>query len=189
MVVRAALERLRERIADKELRVEHVTARTDGRPTSLDPALIRRLADELLENAVLYSDHGGDILVRHEHGDDRLLLVVENSGPGIDAADLPHLFDPYYRADNARTRGAGTGLGLTAAIAIARLHGGTIRAGRREGGGARFEVDLPIPTTTASGVGECLKRRPYTTSIHAERCFWWVCTRPSSCSVGSRCTC
>lgn len=152
VVVRAALERLRERIADKELRVEHVTARTDGRPASLDPALIRRLADELLENAVTYTEHGGHILVRHEGRADGTHLVVEDTGPGIAAEDLPHLFDPYFRADHARTRGGGTGLGLTTAMAIARLHGGTIRAANREGGGARFEVDLPIPSTTASGV-------------------------------------
>ena len=152
VVVRAALERLRERIADKDLRVEHAAARADGRSASLDPALIRRLVDELFENAVIFSEPGGRILVRHEQRDDRLLLVVENSGAGIAAADLPHLFDPYYRADHARTRGTGTGLGLTAAIAIARLHGGTIRAANREGGGARFEVDLPVLTTTASGV-------------------------------------
>jgi two-component system sensor histidine kinase MtrB len=69
--------------------------------------------------------------------------VIENSGPGIAAADLPHIFEAYYRADQARTRGAGTGLGLTTARAIARLHRGDIRAENLPGGGARFEVDLP----------------------------------------------
>ena len=144
-LVGASLERLRDRIADKELRVEHVEAPGDGRPPSLDPALLRRLVDELLENAVTYSEPGGQVVVHHEDRANRMQLVVENTGPGISAADLPHLFDPYFRADDARTRGAGTGLGLTTAIAIARLHGGTIRAANREGGGggARFEVDLP----------------------------------------------
>jgi two-component system OmpR family sensor kinase len=147
VVVRAALERLRDRIAEKELRVEHVAAPSDGRHAPLDPALIRRLVDELLENAVTYSEPGGRILVRHEHFSDRERLLVENTGPGIAPADLPHLFEPYYRADHARTRGSGTGLGLTTAVSIARLHGGTIRAANREGGGARFEVELPTPPT------------------------------------------
>ncbi|HSD31334.1 MAG TPA: ATP-binding protein [Gemmatimonadales bacterium] len=142
-VVASALERLRHRIEDKELRVEHVTAPSNGCSARLDRALLTRLVDELLENAVNYSDPGGRIIVRNEHLDDRVRLVVEDTGPGIGAKDLPHLFEPYYRADLARTRGAGTGLGLTSAAAIARLHGGEIRAANRSEGGARFEVDFP----------------------------------------------
>jgi two-component system OmpR family sensor kinase len=142
-VVMAALDRLRHRIADKELRVEHVVPPPDGRATRLDRALLIRLVDELLDNAVTYSDPGGCITLRLEYLDDRVRLVVEDAGPGIAAKDLPHLFEPYYRADQARTRGAGTGLGLTSAAAIARLHGGEIRAANRSEGGARFEVDFP----------------------------------------------
>lgn len=142
-VVAAALDRLRHSIEDKELRVEHVRPAPNGRPTRLDRALVTRLVDELLENAVTYTDPGGRITVRHEQLPDRVRLVVEDNGPGIGAKDLPHLFEPYYRADLARTRGAGTGLGLTSAAAIARLHGGEIRAANRSEGGARFEVDFP----------------------------------------------
>jgi signal transduction histidine kinase len=116
----------------------------DGSPARLDRALLMRLVGELLENAVTHSDLGGRIIVRREDLDDRVRLVVEDTGPGIGATDLPHLFDAYYRADQARTRGAGTGLGLTSAAAIARLHGGEIRAANRSEGGARFEVDFPI---------------------------------------------
>ena len=143
-VVAAALDRLRHRIQDKELQVEHVTAPSNGFSMRLDRALLTRLVDELLDNAVTYSDPGGRIIVRNEHLDNRVRLVVEDNGPGIGAKDLPHLFEPYYRADLARTRGAGTGLGLTGAAAIARLHGGEIRAANRSEGGARFEVDFPI---------------------------------------------
>lgn len=143
-VVATVLDRLRHRIEDKELRVEHVGPPPDGRPTRLDRALLTRLVDELLDNAVTYSDPGGRITVRHEDLPDRVRLVVEDTGPGIGAKDLPHLFEAYYRADQARTRGAGTGLGLTSAAAIARLHGGEIRAVNRSEGGARFEVDFPI---------------------------------------------
>lgn len=141
-VVDTALERLRHSIEEKELRVEHVPARLDGQVALLDRALLARLVNELLENAVTHSDLGGRITVRHERLEDRVRLVVEDSGPGIEAKDLPHVFDPYFRADQARTRGAGTGLGLTSAAAIARLHGGEIRAANRAEGGARFEVDL-----------------------------------------------
>lgn len=143
-LVLAALERLRPRIEEKGLRVERIAPTTDGGMARLDPPLMARLLNELLENAVQFTDYDGRIFIRREQLPDRLRLVVEDSGPGIPPEDLPHLFDPYFRADEARTRGASTGLGLTAAAAIARLHGGTIRAANRTEGGARFEVELPV---------------------------------------------
>ncbi len=143
-VVQASLERLRHRIADKGLCVEHPTP-ARATTASLDDELVTRLTDELLDNAVTYCSEGGRLSVREEWAGDVLRLIVEDSGPGIAVADLPHIFEPYYRADQARTRGAGTGLGLTAALAIARAHGGSIRALNRPEGGARFEVDLSRP--------------------------------------------
>jgi signal transduction histidine kinase len=103
----------------------------------------------LLDNAVRYTPVGGRIGVRVEqparHG---VHLVVENSGPQIAVEDLPHLFEPFYRADPARTRengdGAGPGLGLAMVAAIARLHDGTAHAASGPAG-TRFEVDLPSP--------------------------------------------
>jgi two-component system OmpR family sensor kinase len=148
-VVSEALHRLRHRITDKELCVNH--APTLARPVSLDRGLITRLVDELLDNAVNYSDSYGRIEIRDAALPDGVRLTVEDRGPGIDPADLPHLFAPYYRADHARTRGSGTGLGLTTAQSIARLHGGSIRVENREGGGARVEVDLMVPRTDSHG--------------------------------------
>jgi two-component system, OmpR family, sensor kinase len=144
--VARVLDRLRHRIADKDLRVEHDVTGDGAGLVPLDRGLIARLLDELLDNAVNYADESGRISVRHERQPDRVHLVVENTGPAIAAADLPHLFEPYYRADVARTRGMGTGLGLTTARAIARLHGGEIRASNRPPpeGGARFDVDFLI---------------------------------------------
>ncbi len=143
-IVAASLERLRDRIVEKELRVEQAQEDGAGR-VEADRGLVTRLVDELLDNAVHYSGVGGRVMVRLERRPDALRLLVEDTGPGIPPADLPHIFEPYYQADRVRTRGAGTGLGLTTAAAIARLHGGAIRAANREQGGARFEVDLPTP--------------------------------------------
>jgi two-component system, OmpR family, sensor kinase len=141
-VIEKALHQLRGRLEQKELSVERAFVRGDG-AAPLDPQFVTRLVGELLENAINHSAPGGRITVRSETRPDGVYLVVEDDGPGIAAGDLPHIFDPYFRADQARSRGAGTGLGLTAAAAIARLHGGTIRASNRPEGGARFEVDLP----------------------------------------------
>jgi two-component system, OmpR family, sensor kinase len=144
MVAQQALDGYRHRIADKELRTA-----CDGvggvTPVTVDADLMRRLLDELLDNAITHSEFGGALSVRVELAPGVERVVVEDSGPGIATADLPHLFEPYFQADQARTRAAGTGLGLTAALAIARLHGGDIRAMNRPSGGARFEVDLPVP--------------------------------------------
>jgi two-component system, OmpR family, sensor kinase len=145
-VARQALDALRHRIAEKELRIE-LAGNTETR-VEVDPDLMRRLLDELLDNAVTYSDYGGAVTIRLEQPPGVERVVVEDTGPGIAVADLPHLFEPYYRADQARTRGTGTGLGLTAALAIARLHDGVMRAMNRPTGGARFEVDLPLAVGT-----------------------------------------
>jgi two-component system heavy metal sensor histidine kinase CusS len=112
----------------------------------LDPGLVTRLVEHLIDNAVKYAPQGGTIAVRTHAGvrpRDGVRVDVENSGPGIAPADLPHLFEPFYRSDQARSRGTGTGLGLTLVAAIARLHGGSVRAVNVDGRGVRFEVDFP----------------------------------------------
>jgi signal transduction histidine kinase len=118
---------------------------------SIDPALVARLVDHLLDNAVRYTPIGGRIGVRVEPGAaGGVRLVVENSGPTVAAEDLPHLFEPFYRVDPARTREnggvGGPGLGLAMVAAIARLHNGAAHAASGPAG-TRFEIDLPSPTS------------------------------------------
>lgn len=72
------------------------------------------------------------------------MTEVADSGPGIDPAVLPHVFDRFYKADAARTRSAGSGLGLAITQENVRLHGGTVRAAGGPGGGAVFTVELPL---------------------------------------------
>ncbi|HTR20003.1 MAG TPA: ATP-binding protein [Gemmatimonadales bacterium] len=139
-LIQHSLDRLRGLIIERELAV---VAAADGAHVLADRELLGKLIDEMLENAVKYSEIGGEIRVSTQETADHLQLVIEDAGPGIAPEDLPHIFDPFYRADQARSRGSGTGLGLTTAAAIARLHGGDIRAANRPEGGARFEVELP----------------------------------------------
>ena len=112
----------------------------------LDSVLVTRLVEHLIDNAVKFAPFGGRIAVHTvsdqsaTHG---VRMAVENSGPGIAPQDLPHVFEPFYRADQARSAGTGTGLGLALVAAIARLHGGVARASNQNGQGVRFEVDLP----------------------------------------------
>ncbi|MFC8666584.1 sensor histidine kinase [Streptomyces sp. NPDC057199] len=73
------------------------------------------------------------------------VIEVTDSGPGIPADVLPHVFDRFYKSDTARTRSEGSGLGLSITAENVRLHGGTVRAANRaEGGGAVFTVEIPL---------------------------------------------
>ena len=75
-------------------------------------------------------------------------IEVRDGGRGIAGADLPHVFDRFYQADESRDRGAGTsGLGLAIAKAIAEAHGGSVGAANAPAGGARFWIDLPNPAS------------------------------------------
>ena len=104
----------------------------------------------MLDNAVRFPPPGGTIRIPTDRVDGGVQLSIQDSGPGITAEQLPHIFEPFYRADEARTRGTGTGLGLAMAAAIVRLHDGTIRASNvTEGRGTRFDIELPNPISHA----------------------------------------
>lgn len=138
----------RRRIEERNLTVSR--SLHAGQPMVLvDPGLLARLVEHLLDNAIRYTPLGGMIAVSLEPLETGagLRLAVENSGPGIAAEDLPHLFEPFYRGDRARTRSesGGHGLGLALVAAIARLHGGTVVASSTPGQNTRLEVDFPAP--------------------------------------------
>src|SRR5258706_8161029 len=104
---------------------------------------LHRLFIVLLDNALKYSPAGGEVVVRiAEAGCGGRMVVFEDSGPGISDADLPHIFERFYRADRSRS-GAGHGLGLALAQSIARLHNASIDVRSRAGGGCSFSVSFP----------------------------------------------
>ncbi|MCA9674238.1 MAG: two-component sensor histidine kinase, partial [Myxococcales bacterium] len=110
---------------------------SDAPPTwPLDADRLRQVVVNLLENAVEMSEAPVEVRIARAGGD--LHLAVRDHGPGIAAADLPHLFEPFF---TRRTRG--TGLGLAVSRRLVELHGGTITARAADGGGALFEVSLP----------------------------------------------
>ena len=140
-LIRRELDGIRGRIEEKQL-----TVRTELDPAldslALDPALAGRLIEELLDNAVKFAPHGGSVVVATTAAAGGLRLTVENSGLPLAEDELAHLFEPFYRADQARTRGTGTGLGLAVAAAVTSLHGGSIQAVNVPGGGVRLECEL-----------------------------------------------
>lgn len=110
-----------------------------------DEGRLRQLLLILLDNALKYTDQGGQVDISLRGEDAHARLVVSDTGIGIAPRDIPHIFDRFYRADPARQRETGgTGLGLAIARWIARAHGGDVRAESNLGHGARFIVELPV---------------------------------------------
>src|SRR5205823_5736496 len=145
----SAVERIRGLAESRGTKV-HLS--TNG-PTPLraDPEDLQLVWTNLLENAVRYSPEGASVEVsvsRDDGGPAR--VVVQDQGPGIAVADLPHVFERFYRGDPSRTRATGRfGLGLAIAKALVEAYGGTITAESKPGNGTRMTVELPIDGSPA----------------------------------------
>jgi signal transduction histidine kinase len=111
-------------------------------PVSGDSMRLRQLVTILVDNAIRHSRKDSTVTVNVRPDDTSSWLYVEDEGPGIRPADLPRLWERFWRADNAPA--GGTGLGLAIAKWIVDQHGGTIGAMNRDEGGARFWVRLPL---------------------------------------------
>jgi heavy metal sensor kinase len=113
-----------------------------------DPEDLQLVWINLLENAVRYSPEGASVEIAVERNDGGPARVVfEDHGAGIAAADLPHIFERFYRGDPSRTRATGGfGLGLAIAKALVDAYGGTITAYSLPGQGTRMTVELPVDT-------------------------------------------
>jgi len=109
-----------------------------------DYSSLRRLIWVLLENAIKYTPAPGRIEVVIQPSADRVFLSVRDNGMGISAADLPHIFERFYRADPSRSQQEGSGLGLAIAKWIADVHDASITVESREGAGSVFQLDFPI---------------------------------------------
>jgi heavy metal sensor kinase len=139
------LDRWRPRAQEGRVRLEQIM--DEDAALEADPDLLRRLLDNLLDNAVRHTPRGGKVVVSATLADGAWRFAVEDTGPGVDPALAGRIFDRFTRADDARARDSGgSGLGLALSAAIAQAHGGSIRLEKGAGpsSGARFVVVLPI---------------------------------------------
>jgi PAS domain S-box-containing protein len=112
-----------------------------------DATRLERVITNLLSNAIKYSPEGGDITVRvstEASSGANAVIVVEDRGIGIPAADVTHVFERFYRASNVRGRFSGTGIGLAGARRIVEAHGGELTLESVEGRGTSVTVRLPL---------------------------------------------
>jgi two-component system, OmpR family, sensor histidine kinase KdpD len=113
-------------------------------PAWFDPHLLGRVLRHLLENVASHTPPGSRVMLISERSDDRLDFYVEDNGPGIDAQDLPLIFEKFYRGKRGSSRRKGSGMGLAITRAILAAHGGGIEASNAPGGGARFHFWVPL---------------------------------------------
>lgn len=115
----------------------------------IDPGRVEQIITNLLSNALRYTPQGGQIDLTLRQQGSLLELNIHDSGPGIPAEALPHIFERFYRADRARSRAeGGSGLGLAIARQFAEAHGGTLTAANHPQGGAVFTLKLPLQRQT-----------------------------------------
>ncbi len=113
-------------------------------PVWFDPHLLGRVLRHLLENAARYCPPGSRIALRSRRAGDRLEFSVEDNGPGIDAVDLPLVFEKFYRGKKSTGKGKGTGMGLAIARAILTAHGGSIEVSSTPAEGTVFRFWVPL---------------------------------------------
>jgi signal transduction histidine kinase len=143
-LVREVLSEIEMARADRGVRVADAVP-DDLPPVLVDPERVHQVLFNLLDNAVRYTPPGGEVTVAAHRGNRGCEVAVSDTGPGIAPEHLPRLFERFYRADAARSRGdGGTGIGLAIARSVVEAHGGHIRAESRLGHGSVFTFDLPV---------------------------------------------
>jgi hypothetical protein len=143
-LLRAAVDAFGARAAAREVALELQAVAELLVPA--EPVLLRQAVDNLLDNALRYSPPHATVTVRLRADDARVSVDVLDEGPGFPPEFLPHAFERFRRADDARTRAdGGTGLGLAIVRAVAVAHGGTATLANRPTGGAVATITIPNP--------------------------------------------
>jgi signal transduction histidine kinase len=143
-VLRPAAEAIRPRAEDKGISVIIVTP--DDLPVvAVDGQRFGHALGNLLDNALTYTERGGQITLSAAQVGDQMEFSVADTGIGIPPEHLPHIFDRFSRIPH-QSRGAGTGLGLAIVREIVTAHGGSVTCESQPGQGTTFRIRLPIST-------------------------------------------
>ncbi len=145
-MVRSVTEMMQLRAQQKNVRLR-TNLSDDLPPLRIHPEHLEAILVNLIDNAIKYTPAGGEVLVATDMIGDEVRLSVQDSGPGIPNADLPHIFDPFYRVDKARSRrrgaqdeiGSGAGLGLSIVKTLVEQNEGRIEVETRAEG-SKFSV-------------------------------------------------
>lgn len=145
------IDKLRPQFRKKGLNIEAVLPK-ETVIVQADTELIQQVLENLLDNSLKYTPEGGKVTVRLLPSQDEVAVVIEDTGIGIPAEDLPRLFERFYRVDKARSRKlGGTGLGLAIVKHIINAHGGCVWAESEPGRGSSFYFSLPVDKIGGAG--------------------------------------
>jgi PAS domain S-box-containing protein len=142
-LLEGSLSPLRDEAKAKNIQLEY----SEPFPSAIieaDATEFQRALSNLIGNAIKYTPAGGRVCLETRQEDEKLLIEISDSGIGIDAQDLPHIFERFYRAKNAQNFEKGTGLGLAIVHRIIELHLGTISVSSVVGEGSRFIIHIPL---------------------------------------------
>ena len=160
-VVESAVDALRPTAEARAIRLQSLID-PQASPVSGDTDRLQQVVWNLVSNAIKFTPRGGRVQVRLERVDSHVEITVSDSGRGISAEFLPHVFDRFRQADGSTTRKqGGLGLGLSIVRQLVELHGGTVSVeSAGEGQGATFSVQLPsMVTRRRSDAGDFERRR------------------------------
>lgn len=141
-IARERVEAVGQQLGERGLEIE-----AELRPAAVDgdPPRLAQIVDNLLSNALRYSDRGGTVTVRTATQDGAAVLTISDRGIGIDPEDLPHIYERFWRSEKSRARvSGGTGIGLAIVRELVRAHDGQIEVRSTPGQSTSFEVRLPL---------------------------------------------
>lgn len=126
---------------------KNITLRVDAVPDTpkiiIDPHRMVQVLENLMSNALRYTPKGGEIVIGASSENSTVRIFVKDNGPGIEAEDLPHIFDRFYRTDESRQHNGETGLGLAIAKSLVDAQGGSISVESATGRGTTFYITFP----------------------------------------------
>lgn len=148
-VAEDAISHLQDKAASAEIELECVVPEENLKVLA-DPRFLAQIPANLIDNAIQHTPAGGKISVEVRREGDKAVLAVRDTGPGIAAEHITHLFERFYRVDAGRSRRhGGSGLGLAICRSLVEAHNGTITCESRPGEGCLFKVCLPIASEDA----------------------------------------
>jgi PAS domain S-box-containing protein len=151
VILRYTLDMLQGQIKSKRLKIS--TNIAPSLPAiRVNPIRLRQVLDNVVGNAIKYSNNGGEVNISVQAEGDQIILNVRDNGPGIPPMDQPHIFDKFYRGSNISEQVAGSGLGLAIVKTIVDNHQGRIWVESAEGRGSSFFIVLPVHAEPAQAL-------------------------------------
>jgi two-component system sensor histidine kinase BaeS len=144
-LINQCLETFLIRLEQQQIKIQTDWKKEDRLEIKVDAILLSRVFSNLVENSLRYTDSPGAIKISHDIQENRLILYVEDSSPGVPDNSMAYIFDRLYRVEQSRNRAlGGSGLGLSIVRQIITKHEGTIQASPSSLGGLKVTIELPL---------------------------------------------